>query len=74
VPRYEACTVCAGSGAKPGPKERFVLNVKVRVKTVVSNGFFQLAQTCSRCGGEGSTIATVCPECAGKVELKLPKR
>jgi molecular chaperone DnaJ len=74
VPRYEACTVCAGSGAKPGTKRTVCPQCKGAGKTVVSNGFFQLAQTCSRCGGEGSTIATVCPECRGEGRVKITKK
>jgi len=46
----------------------------------VSNGFFQLAQACSRCGGEGSIIQAVCPDCRGegrskvthKIKVKIP--
>lgn len=74
VPRYETCTVCSGSGAKPGTKRTVCSQCKGTGKTVVSNGFFQLAQTCSRCGGEGSSIAAACPECRGEGRAKITKK
>ncbi|PIQ87893.1 MAG: molecular chaperone DnaJ [Candidatus Omnitrophica bacterium CG11_big_fil_rev_8_21_14_0_20_43_6] len=74
VPRYEPCATCSGSGAKPGTKRTVCPQCKGAGKTVVSNGFFQLAQTCSRCGGEGSTIAVACPECHGEGRVKITKK
>jgi molecular chaperone DnaJ len=74
VPRYEPCATCSGSGAKPGTKRTVCPQCKGAGKTVVSNGFFQLAQTCPRCAGEGSTIATVCPECRGEGRVKITKK
>ena len=74
VPRYESCTVCSGSGAKPGSKKTVCSQCKGAGKTVVSNGFFQLAQTCSRCGGEGSIIQTACPDCRGEGKVKVVKK
>ena len=42
VPRYETCTVCSGSGAKPGTKRTVCPQCRGAGKTVVSNGFFTL--------------------------------
>ena len=74
VPRYETCTVCSGSGAKPGSKKTVCAQCKGAGKTVVSNGFFQMAQTCSRCSGEGSIIQTVCSDCRGEGRVKVTKK
>lgn len=74
VPRYETCTLCSGSGAKPGTKRTVCSQCKGTGKTVVSNGFFQLAQTCSRCGGEGSIIGNACSECRGEGKTKVTKK
>jgi molecular chaperone DnaJ len=41
---------------------------------VVSNGFFQLAQTCQRCGGEGSVIQTPCPDCRSEGRTKVTRK
>lgn len=74
VPRYEPCTTCSGSGAKPGTKKAVCPQCRGSGKTVVSNGFFQLAQTCSRCGGEGSLISAPCPDCHGEGRVKITKK
>ena len=44
VPRYELCPTCSGSGAKPGTKKITCPQCKGAGRTVVSSGFFQLAQ------------------------------
>jgi len=80
VPRYETCSTCGGSGAKPGTKKVTCPQCRGSGRTVVSSGFFQLAQACSRCRGEGSTIQTPCFDCHGegrsrvtrKIKVKLP--
>jgi len=74
VPRYETCSTCSGSGAKPGSKKTVCTQCKGAGKTVVSNGFFQMAQTCSRCGGEGSTIQNPCLDCRGEGRVKITKK
>ncbi len=74
VPRYETCSICSGSGAKPGTKKTTCPVCRGAGKTVVSNGFFQLAQTCSRCQGVGSTISSPCPDCRGEGRVKVTKK
>jgi len=74
VPRYETCATCSGSGAKPGTKKNTCPQCKGAGRTVVSSGFFQLAQTCSRCGGEGSTIQASCPDCRGEGRTKVTRK
>ncbi|MFH0790896.1 MAG: molecular chaperone DnaJ [Candidatus Omnitrophota bacterium] len=80
LPRYETCSTCSGSGAKPGTKKVTCSQCKGSGRMVVSNGFFQIAQTCSRCQGEGSITQTPCPDCRGegrtkqthKIKVKIP--
>ncbi len=74
VPRYEVCSACSGSGAKPGTKKITCPQCKGSGRTVVSSGFFQLAQSCSRCGGEGSIIQTPCPDCRGEGRSKVTRK
>jgi molecular chaperone DnaJ len=74
VPRYETCATCSGSGARPGSKKTTCPQCKGAGRTVVSNGFFQLAQTCPRCGGEGSTIQSPCSECNGEGRSKVTRK
>ena len=74
VPRYEVCSTCSGSGAKPGTKKISCPQCKGSGRTVVSSGFFQLAQTCSRCGGQGSIIQAPCPDCRGESRQKVTRK
>jgi molecular chaperone DnaJ len=74
VPRYETCDTCSGSGAKPGSKKTTCPQCKGAGRTVVSNGFFQLAQACPRCGGEGSIIQSPCPQCNGEGRSKVTRK
>ncbi|MDD5680127.1 MAG: molecular chaperone DnaJ [Candidatus Omnitrophica bacterium] len=80
VPRYDTCSTCSGSGAKPGTKKTTCPQCKGSGQMVASNGFFQLRQTCPKCHGEGSVIQTPCPTCRGegrvkevhKIKVKIP--
>ena len=74
LPRYEVCPVCSGSGAKSGSKKITCLQCKGSGRTVISSGFFQLAQTCARCGGEGSMIQALCPDCRGEGRTKVTRK
>jgi molecular chaperone DnaJ len=70
VPRYEICATCAGSGAKPGTKKATCQQCHGSGRVVVSSGFFQLAQTCPKCRGQGEFIQTPCPECHGEARVR----
>lgn len=74
LPRYETCATCSGSGAKPGTKKVICSQCKGSGRVVVSNGFFQMAQTCPRCHGEGSIIQAPCPDCRGEGRVKVTKK
>ncbi len=74
VPRFELCSDCNGSGAKPGTKKMTCPACKGKGKQVISQGFFQLAQTCPRCSGEGTIINTPCPKCAGRGKVKVTRK
>ncbi len=74
LPRYEVCEVCGGSGAKPGTKKSSCSACRGSGRTVVSNGFFQVAQTCTQCHGEGSVIQTPCTQCRGQGRSKVTRK
>jgi molecular chaperone DnaJ len=74
VPRYETCSSCSGSGAKPGTKKTTCPQCKGSGRMIVSSGFFQLSQTCSRCRGEGLIIQTPCPDCRGEGRTKVTRK
>jgi molecular chaperone DnaJ len=74
LPRYEICQTCSGSGAKPGTKKATCAQCRGTGRIVVSSGFFQLAQTCPKCQGEGALISTPCPDCRGEGKTKIIKK
>ncbi|MCX5706916.1 MAG: molecular chaperone DnaJ, partial [Candidatus Omnitrophica bacterium] len=71
---YETCSICSGTGAKPGTKKSTCPQCRGAGRTVISKGFFQMAQTCSRCGGEGAIIQSPCPECRGEGRMKVTRK
>ncbi len=84
VPRTETCPVCHGNRAKPGTPIKTCSRCggSGQVQYVQSTAFgrFSTVRTCEQCRGEGKTIETPCPECAGrgqvrrrrKIEVKIP--
>jgi len=74
VPRYESCVTCGGSGAKPGSKKTTCTQCRGSGRVVASNGFFQMAQTCPRCHGEGSIVSSPCPDCRGEGRAKVTRK
>jgi len=74
ITRYESCPACKGSGAKPGSKKTTCPYCRGEGQVTVSQGFFHLTQTCSKCGGEGRVITSPCPECSGQGRVKTPRK
>ena len=66
VPSLVACESCDGSGAKSGsaPADCKVCGGSGQVHR--QQGFFQLQQTCSACGGQGKVITDPCSACRGR--------
>ncbi len=79
-PRHEHCKKCDGTGAKSASAMKTCPACGGRGQTVMSNGFFRMAQTCGQCRGTGKMITDFCPECSGRglvrttrtVEAKIP--
>ncbi len=78
--RAEACATCRGSGAKPGSSPKRCATCRGSGRVQLSQGFFSMAQTCPKCGGEGQVVEDPCKDCrgAGRVrkeadlKIKLP--
>ncbi len=74
ISRYEICSNCKGSGARPGSKKITCSYCKGAGQVTMSQGFFQMTQTCRKCGGEGKIIATPCPKCSGQGQEKVRRK
>ncbi len=74
ISRYEFCSACKGTGAKPGSKKVTCSYCRGTGQVTVSQGFFHLTQTCTKCGGEGRVITTPCPQCSGQGRLKVARK
>lgn len=84
IPRTETCTVCSGSGAKPGTKVETCSTCQGSgVQEFVTNtplGRMVNRRSCPTCHGTGKKIVTPCTECRGsgtvrkrrKIEVKIP--
>jgi len=58
----------------PAAKKLPALNVKGPVRPWFPTVFFQLAQTCSRCHGEGAMVQSPCPDCHGEGRSKVTRK
>ncbi|MBH0237392.1 molecular chaperone DnaJ [Methylobrevis albus] len=65
VPTSITCTVCSGSGAKPGTSPVTCRTCGGIGKVRASQGFFTVERTCPTCQGRGETIADPCGNCGG---------
>jgi len=78
--REENCGSCNGSGAKSASDLVQCETCHGQGRVQVSQGFFNLAQTCPRCQGAGERIKNPCTGCGGtgrarrkrKLEVKIP--
>ncbi len=70
VTRIENCSLCGGTGSKPGSKPSRCpdCNGNGQVRQVQQSifGRFTNITTCPRCQGEGRVITEPCQECRGK--------
>lgn len=73
VPRYDACPVCAGTGAKPGTSRSTCPDCRGSGQRVVSSGIFQMAQPCGRCRGTGTVVETPCADCHGEGRVRVTR-
>ncbi|MDP2855946.1 MAG: DnaJ C-terminal domain-containing protein, partial [bacterium] len=69
ITRVENCSVCRGTGAKPGtqPTRCPECNGAGQVRRIQTSlfGRFMSTATCGRCRGEGKVITDFCPQCRG---------
>jgi molecular chaperone DnaJ len=59
------CSVCRGSGARPGTSPVTCPTCGGSGQITRDQGFFAFAEPCPTCGGRGSQITDPCPRCHG---------
>jgi molecular chaperone DnaJ len=74
IPRKETCGECQGTGAEKGTKKKVCPDCGGRGEVRISQGFFTLRRTCSRCRGEGESIEKPCQACRGEGRVKKPRK
>ncbi len=63
--RAQTCSVCGGSGARPGSGRNTCPTCRGSGRVQYSQGFFSFSQTCPDCRGEGEVISSPCKQCRG---------
>jgi len=74
IQRYEACSSCSGTGAKPGSKKKRCSTCGGTGQIQRGGGFFSILTTCDSCGGEGEIIQTPCAKCNGRGREKVSRK
>ncbi|TAL21733.1 MAG: molecular chaperone DnaJ [Aquabacterium sp.] len=73
IPSWEECTVCSGSGAKPGTSAKACPTCNGSGQVHLRQGFFSIQQTCPHCHGSGKIIPEPCTTCSGQGKVKQHK-
>lgn len=66
VRKLTTCETCHGSGAKAGSGRVVCPTCKGTGQIRSTQGFFSIARTCTRCGGQGEMPGSPCPACRGQ--------
>jgi molecular chaperone DnaJ len=74
VPRLSECETCHGSGAAKGATPVTCDTCGGAGQVRVSQGFFQLQQTCPRCRGSGSIVRNPCDTCLGQGRVRRTRK
>lgn len=74
VSRLETCSVCSGTGAKPGTSFTRCSACQGSGQIRYARGFFSVVQTCSQCRGEGEILESPCLNCRGSGRVKERSR
>ncbi len=65
------CSLCGGSGAKPGTSPTTCATCGGSGAVAVDQGPFSFSEVCPTCGGRGQVIQEPCPQCHGRgVEVR----
>src|ERR1700733_7901013 len=74
VARLAECEVCKGSGAAKGSTPATCDTCGGAGQVRISQGFFQLQQTCPRCRGSGTVVRNPCDTCLGQGRVRRSRK
>ena len=74
IPKLSECETCKGSGAAKGHNPIQCETCHGSGQVRVSQGFFQLQQTCPRCRGSGKIVKNPCDSCLGQGRVRRTKK
>src|ERR1700761_4632764 len=74
VPKLSECETCHGSGAAKGSTASACDTCGGSGQIRISQGFFQLQQTCPRCRGNGTVVKNPCDTCLGQGRVRRTKK
>tara|TARA_Y100000816_G_scaffold170098_1_gene122106 strand:+ start:360 stop:1484 length:1125 start_codon:yes stop_codon:yes gene_type:complete len=70
----EKCSICNGSGSKPGHDIGSCSMCGGHGQVRSSQGFFTVQQTCPQCSGSGEEITNPCKDCSGQGKKQASKK
>jgi molecular chaperone DnaJ len=73
IRKLMTCDTCHGSGAKAGSGRVVCNQCKGTGQIRQSQGFFAIARTCPRCGGQGEMPGSPCPNCHGQGRVETER-
>jgi len=74
VPKLVECETCHGTGAAKGSSPSVCDTCGGTGQVRISQGFFQLQQTCPRCRGAGTIIKNPCDTCHGQGRVRRTRK
>ena len=70
IPKLAECDTCHGSGSAKGSTPTTCDTCEGTGQVRISQGFFQLQQTCPRCRGAGAIVRNPCDTCLGQGRVR----
>lgn len=74
IRRLAECDTCQGTGAAKGSQATSCDMCGGVGQVRISQGFFQLQQTCPQCRGSGTLIKNPCDTCLGQGRVRRPRK
>lgn len=74
IDRATRCTVCAGTGAKPGSSPQLCHACGGAGTVKVQQGLFSVSKQCGYCDGRGRIVIDPCSACDGKGSQSRPTK